>query len=128
LITSSQPFGEWNKVSLDPARTLAAVDRLVHHSTIFEMDVESFRSRTALKGRAMHHVIQLRSTREISTTDSLSRWLQHPPASWDDAQEKIEAWRIDYNDHRPHSSLGHLIPNEFAQKRWENKTFKAAAL
>ena len=29
--------------------TLAAVDRLVHHATIFEMNVESYRRRTALK-------------------------------------------------------------------------------
>jgi hypothetical protein len=28
--------------------TLAAVDRLVHHATIFEMNVESYRRRTAL--------------------------------------------------------------------------------
>ena len=27
---------------------------------------------------------------------------------------KIEAWRIDYNDYRPHSSLGQLTPSEFA--------------
>jgi DNA replication protein DnaC len=32
----------------DPAMTLAAVDRLVHHSTIFEMNVESYRRRTAI--------------------------------------------------------------------------------
>ncbi len=29
--------------------TLAAVDRLVHHATIFEMDVESYRRRAALE-------------------------------------------------------------------------------
>jgi hypothetical protein len=29
--------------------TLAAVDRLVHHATIFEMDVESYRRRTAIE-------------------------------------------------------------------------------
>jgi DNA replication protein DnaC len=29
--------------------TLAAVDRLVHHSTIFEMNVESYRRRAALQ-------------------------------------------------------------------------------
>jgi len=33
----------------DPATTLAAVDRLVHHATIFEMNVESYRRRTALQ-------------------------------------------------------------------------------
>jgi DNA replication protein DnaC len=46
-ITANQPFGEWNQVFPDPAMTLAAVDRLVHHATIFEMNVESYRRRTA---------------------------------------------------------------------------------
>lgn len=33
-----------------------------------------------------------------------------------DAQTTIEAWRKDYNDTRPHSSLGDLTPTEFAMK------------
>ncbi len=49
LITANQPFGEWNKVFPDPAMTLAAIDRLVHHATIIEMNVESYRRRTALE-------------------------------------------------------------------------------
>ena len=49
LITANQPFGEWNRVFPDPAMTLAAVDRLVHHATIFEMNVESHRRRAALE-------------------------------------------------------------------------------
>ena len=49
LITANQPFGEWGKIFPDPAMTLAAVDRLVHHATIFEMNVESYRRRTALE-------------------------------------------------------------------------------
>jgi len=49
LITANQPFGEWGKVFPDQAMTLAAVDRLVHHATIFEMNVESYRRRTALE-------------------------------------------------------------------------------
>jgi DNA replication protein DnaC len=61
LITANQPFGDWGKVFPDPAMTLAAIDRLVHHSTIFEMNVESFRRRTALEkrrgpGRPTEHV------------------------------------------------------------------------
>jgi len=48
LITANQPFGEWGKIFQDPAMTLAAVDRLVHHATIFEMNVESYRRREAL--------------------------------------------------------------------------------
>ena len=35
----------------------------------------------------------------------------------DDAREKIEAWRRDYNEHRPHSSLGNVPPAEFARQR-----------
>jgi DNA replication protein DnaC len=49
LITANQPFGEWNKVFPDPTMTLAAVDRLVHHATIFEMNVESYRRRVAME-------------------------------------------------------------------------------
>lgn len=51
MITANQPFGEWNRVFPDPAMTLAAVDRLVHHATIFEMNVESYRRRSALQSK-----------------------------------------------------------------------------
>ena len=34
-----------------------------------------------------------------------------------DAHTKIEAWRLDYNQRRPHSSLGHLTPDEFVAQR-----------
>jgi DNA replication protein DnaC len=51
LITANQPFGEWGKIFPDPAMTLAAVDRLVHHATIFEMNVESYRRRQAVERR-----------------------------------------------------------------------------
>jgi DNA replication protein DnaC len=47
LITANQSFGEWGRIFPDPAMTLAAVDRLVHHATIFEMNVESYRRREA---------------------------------------------------------------------------------
>lgn len=47
LITANQPFGEWNAIFPDPAMTLAAVDRLVHHAAIFEMNVESYRRKAA---------------------------------------------------------------------------------
>jgi putative transposase len=38
-------------------------------------------------------------------------------ASVADAQAKIEAWRVDYNQRRPHGSLGHLTPTEFVEQR-----------
>jgi putative transposase len=37
----------------------------------------------------------------------------HQFTSLVEAQDIIEAWRRDYNQRRPHSSLGHLTPNEF---------------
>jgi DNA replication protein DnaC len=49
LITANQPFGEWDRIFPDPAMTVAAVDRLVHHATIFELNVESYRRRSALE-------------------------------------------------------------------------------
>jgi len=34
--------------------------------------------------------------------------------SIDDARDKLEAWRRDYNEFRPHSSLGNMTPSDFA--------------
>lgn len=42
-----------------------------------------------------------------------------------DAQEKIESWRRDYNEQRPHSSLGKMTPNEFAAKIQKNENLKS---
>jgi putative transposase len=36
--------------------------------------------------------------------------------SIEDAKQKIDAWRWDYNEHRPHRSLEGLTPREFAAK------------
>jgi putative transposase len=36
--------------------------------------------------------------------------------SLDDAREKIEKWRVDYNEFRPHSSLGNRTPKEFSEE------------
>ena len=48
LITANQPFGEWGRIFPDQAMTLTAIDRLVHHATILEMNVESYRRKAAL--------------------------------------------------------------------------------
>ena len=50
----------------------------------------------------------------------------HQFTSIEDARTKIEAWRVDYNARRPHSSLGHLTPNEFvAQRQAERAAIEA---
>jgi DNA replication protein DnaC len=49
LITANQPFGAWCKVFSHPAMTLTAVDRLVNHATIFEINVDSYLRRAELE-------------------------------------------------------------------------------
>ena len=41
----------------------------------------------------------------------------HQFASRTEAQAIIEAWRMDYHHHRPHSALGHLTSTEFIDQR-----------
>lgn len=50
----------------------------------------------------------------------------HQFTSIADAQTKIEAWRLDYNQRRPHGSLGHLTPIEFIAQRQAMTTAEAA--
>ena len=73
-LTANQPFSGWDQVFPDTAMTLAAVDRLVHHSTIFELNVESYRRRAAARGDAP---VPLRSTkaspRATATTTATSK-------------------------------------------------------
>lgn len=52
----------------------------------------------------------------------------HQFLSIDDAKAKIKAWRVDYNQRRPHSSLGHLTPDEYARRRQLTPTAEAAFL
>jgi putative transposase len=42
------------------------------------------------------------------------------------AQQVIAAWRIDYNEDRPHGALGQLTPKEFAESRQQHSTSEAA--
>ena len=51
LITANQPFSAWDQIFPDPAMTVAAIDRLIHHATIFELNVESYRRRAAIRTR-----------------------------------------------------------------------------
>lgn len=67
LVTSNQPFGEWTSVFPDAAMTLAAVDRLVHHAVILEMNVESYRRRSAVARQKSRHAGD--NKRDTRTTD-----------------------------------------------------------
>jgi len=46
-VTSNQPFSGWEGIFPDSAMTVAAIDRLVHHSTILDIQAQSFRKRFA---------------------------------------------------------------------------------
>jgi putative transposase len=52
----------------------------------------------------------------------------HQFTSIEDAKRKIEAWRIDYNQRRPHGSLGHLTPNEFAAQGQARRDVEGVAV
>ena len=43
MITSNLPFSKWEKIFKDPMVTAAAIDRLVHHSVILELNLPSYR-------------------------------------------------------------------------------------
>lgn len=49
LITANQPFSQWDAIFSDSMMTVAAVDRLVHHGTIFEIKSDSYRRQAATK-------------------------------------------------------------------------------
>lgn len=47
LLTSNLPFSKWERIFKDPMTTAAAIDRLVHHSVILELNIESYRMEVA---------------------------------------------------------------------------------
>lgn len=51
MITSNLPFSKWESIFKDPMTTAAAIDRLVHHSVILEMNLPSYRMEAAKEGK-----------------------------------------------------------------------------
>jgi DNA replication protein DnaC len=51
MLSSNLPFSKWEQIFKDPMVTAAAIDRLVHHSVIIELNLESFRMAQALKSQ-----------------------------------------------------------------------------
>jgi len=49
IITSNLSFSQWDKIFKDPMTTAAAIDRLVHHSIILELNISSYRLEQAKK-------------------------------------------------------------------------------
>jgi DNA replication protein DnaC len=51
LVTSNLPFSKWGQVFKDPMTAAAAIDRLVHHSVIVELNGPSYRAEAAKKAK-----------------------------------------------------------------------------
>jgi DNA replication protein DnaC len=71
-IAANQPFSAWDRIFPDKAVAVAAIDRLVHHATILEMNVDSYRRRAA----ADRITVEIDSS--ATTTDSLADNHDHP--------------------------------------------------
>ena len=82
---------------------------------------------------AYHHRVQIDFSRPGKPTDNCFiesfngsfrdeclnvHWFE----SIEDAQQKIEAWRIDYNESRPHQALKEMAPSEYALKSRQSET------
>lgn len=71
-IAANQPFSAWDRTFPDRTAAVAAIDRLVHHATILEMNVDSYRRRVAADRSAA------RADRSaITTSDSLADTQHH---------------------------------------------------
>ncbi len=51
LVSSNLPFSKWEKIFKDPMTTAAAIDRLIHHSVIIELNIPSYRLEQAKKNQ-----------------------------------------------------------------------------
>ena len=51
MLTSNLPFSKWEQIFKDPMTTAAAIDRLIHHSVVLELNISSYRMEQAKKNR-----------------------------------------------------------------------------
>jgi DNA replication protein DnaC len=52
LITTNQAFSEWDSIFGDNMMTVAAIDRLVHHADIYQIEEDSYRKKHAIKSNS----------------------------------------------------------------------------
>jgi DNA replication protein DnaC len=68
VITANHSFSNWDQIFSDTIMTVAAIDRLVHHAIIIEIDAESFRKKQAM-GR--NHQLSAGSNKKDGAAHSL---------------------------------------------------------
>ena len=49
VITANQPFSDWDQIFPDSMMTVAAIDRLIHHAHILELEGDSYRKQQQLQ-------------------------------------------------------------------------------
>ncbi len=65
VITSNLVFSKWSQIFQDEMTTTAAIDRLVHHATILELNTESYRMNAAKLAKSHSH----KSTKKAEEND-----------------------------------------------------------
>ena len=76
-ISTNLIFSDWVRIFKSPLTTMAAIDRVVHHSVILDlMPVASFRAHTAIEEQRQQHMIGATSVAERATREEATE----PPA------------------------------------------------
>jgi DNA replication protein DnaC len=91
LLTSNLPFSQWERIFKDPMTTAAAIDRLVHHSVILELNIASYRLRQSSKGQGGRTADQPRDTTISRRSDSTPAPAMPEDASAPQAGEATDA-------------------------------------
>jgi len=87
IITSNQPFAEWDRIFPDQMMTVAAVDRLVHHAAIIEVVSDSYRRKEALDQVAVETVT---STESQTTTTPAAATTTTPSPGAQSGEARLE--------------------------------------
>ena len=84
LLTSNLPFSGWEGIFKDPMTTAAAIDRLVHHCVIVELNIPSYRAEQARKAKRAERPIRRmapgqtsRSERRLRSRGIMVDFLRH---------------------------------------------------
>ena len=71
VITTNLVFSEWNRIFKDPMTTMAAIDRVVHHSVILDMmRLESYRAQAASAQQSAARTLVAEATDHPATESS----------------------------------------------------------
>jgi DNA replication protein DnaC len=91
MITTNLVFSQWERIFKDPMTTMAAIDRLVHHSVILDMmGVKSYRAEAANQQHSPSARSRKLSTKQTSQDPTTSP-LQNRDAASTPAQDALEA-------------------------------------